>query len=84
MFEPLKDLPQGIDGLKAVGIVSRDDYERSVQPLIDEARRTGRRASAAWFGTFNSRVTIIRRSSGSHWRWTERWRALPPALANTS
>ena len=43
MLELLKDLPPGINGLRAVGKISKEDYERSFNPLIDEARRTGRR-----------------------------------------
>lgn len=43
MLEKLKDLPAGIDGLEAVGTVSRDDYTRVIEPLLDDARRQGRR-----------------------------------------
>jgi SpoIIAA-like len=43
MLEKLKDLPRGIDGVRAVGTVSRDDYEQVFAPLLDEARRAGRR-----------------------------------------
>jgi hypothetical protein len=43
MLERLQDLPGGIDGVKAVGRVSREDYERVFEPLIDGARREGRR-----------------------------------------
>jgi hypothetical protein len=63
MLEELKDMPQGIDGLKAVGKLSKEDYEKVMVPLLDGARREGRRlrllyqlgpefegftASAAW------------------------------------
>jgi len=43
MLERMQDLPGGIDGVKAVGRVSKEDYERVFQPLIDAARRDGRR-----------------------------------------
>jgi len=43
MLERLQDLPGGVDGVKAVGRVSREDYERVFDPLIDAARREGRR-----------------------------------------
>jgi hypothetical protein len=42
MFEILKDLPRGIDGVKAIGKVSKEDYEKVFVPLFDEARREGR------------------------------------------
>jgi stage II sporulation SpoAA-like protein len=43
MLERLQNLPPGIDGVKAVGRVSREDYERVVDPIVDAARREGRR-----------------------------------------
>lgn len=43
MLERLKDLPQGIDGLKAVGKVTREDYNNVLEPILDDARREGRR-----------------------------------------
>lgn len=43
MLEKLKDAPPGIDALKAVGTVSKEDYETVVEPLLDNARRQGRR-----------------------------------------
>jgi hypothetical protein len=63
MFQKLTDLPTGIVGLKAVGRVTKHDYETAIEPLLDEARRDERRlrvlcqlgpefegltASAAW------------------------------------
>ncbi len=42
MLERLKDLPHGIDGVRAVGRVSKEDYEEVFEPLLDEARREGR------------------------------------------
>jgi hypothetical protein len=43
MLERMQDLPEGIEGVKAVGRLSREDYERVFEPLIDNARREGRR-----------------------------------------
>ncbi|MEO8742405.1 MAG: STAS/SEC14 domain-containing protein [Lysobacteraceae bacterium] len=43
MLEKLKNLPAGIEGLKAVGKVTREDYENVFEPLLDAARRDGRR-----------------------------------------
>jgi hypothetical protein len=43
MLEILKDLPAGIDGLKAVGRVSAKDYQEVFEPLLAQARREGRR-----------------------------------------
>jgi len=43
MLEKLKDLPNGIDGLKAVGKISKEDYEQVFVPLLDQARQHGRR-----------------------------------------
>ena len=42
MIEKLKDLPNGIDGVKAIGKISKEDYEQVFAPLLDEARRDGR------------------------------------------
>ena len=42
MLEPLKNLPPGISGLKAVGTLTRNDYETVLEPLLEDARREGR------------------------------------------
>ena len=42
MLEKLNDLLAAIDGLKATGKLSKEDYEL-VEPLLDRARRDGRR-----------------------------------------
>ena len=42
MIEKLKDLPQGIDGVRAIGKISKEDYEQVFVPFLDEARREGR------------------------------------------
>lgn len=43
MLERLHDVPAGVDAVKAVGSVSKNDYESVIEPLVDEARREGRR-----------------------------------------
>jgi hypothetical protein len=43
MLERIKDLPVGVDGIKATGKVSSRDYQDLVQPVLDDARRDGRR-----------------------------------------
>ncbi|MEO8802308.1 MAG: STAS/SEC14 domain-containing protein [Rudaea sp.] len=43
MLERLLNLPAGIEGLKAVGKVTKEDYESVFEPLLDDARRAGRR-----------------------------------------
>lgn len=43
MLRPMTDLPAGIDGLAAVGRVSKEDYDRVMEPLLDAARRDGRK-----------------------------------------
>ena len=43
MLEKLNDLPLGIEGLRATGEVTESDYEQIVVPLLEEARRGGRR-----------------------------------------
>ncbi len=43
MLERLNDIPRGIDGLKAVGKLSTEDYEQVMTPLLEAARREGRR-----------------------------------------
>jgi len=42
MIEKLKDLPRGIDGFKALGKISKEDYEQVLVPFFDEIRREGR------------------------------------------
>ncbi len=43
MLEKLTDVPAGVEALRAVGTVSKNDYETVFEPLVDQARRTGRR-----------------------------------------
>ena len=41
MIERLKDLPPGIDGVRAIGMISKGDYERVFPAILDEASRYG-------------------------------------------
>ena len=43
MLEKLTDVPEGVVAVRAVGMVSREDYEKVLEPLIDEARSGGHR-----------------------------------------
>jgi SpoIIAA-like len=43
MLEKIQGLPNGVDGVRAVGKVSKEDYEQVLVPLIDRARSDGRR-----------------------------------------
>ena len=43
MLERVQELPAGVDGLRARGKVTKQDYEDVVSPVLDEARRAGRR-----------------------------------------
>jgi len=43
MLERIKDLPPELEGLRAVGRISRDDYDTVVQPLLERAKQDGRR-----------------------------------------
>jgi hypothetical protein len=43
MLEKLSDIPDDIVGVRAIGKLTRDDYEKVIEPLLDDARREGRR-----------------------------------------
>jgi hypothetical protein len=43
MLEKIPDVPEGIDALEAVGKLTKEDDERTVESVLDEARRRGRR-----------------------------------------
>lgn len=43
MLERLKDLPAGVVGISAKGKVTKDDYTGLVHPMLEEARREGKR-----------------------------------------
>lgn len=42
MLQKMTDLPHGLDGIRAVGEVTRDDYEQVFEPILEQARRQGR------------------------------------------
>ena len=42
MLERMEGLPHGIDGVKAAGQVTGADYRRVIEPMIEEAQRSGR------------------------------------------
>lgn len=43
MIERLTDLPPGVEGLRARGKITREDYERVLQPILDDAVSRGSR-----------------------------------------
>jgi hypothetical protein len=43
MIDRLKDLPPGVDGVRARGTVTKEDYQQVIEPILDEARSQGRR-----------------------------------------
>ena len=43
MLEKIADVPDGVDAFRAVGKLTGDDYEKTVEPLLDERRREARR-----------------------------------------
>src|SRR4051812_31278841 len=69
MLKRVTDVPPQIDALTAIGTLTKEDYERSIEPLFEDARRSGRRirllveigpeydgytAGAAWEKTANA------------------------------
>ncbi|GAB2669132.1 hypothetical protein GCM10027271_31180 [Saccharopolyspora gloriosae] len=43
MLETVREVPHGIDAIRASGTVTKEDYQRVVEPLLDAARRENRR-----------------------------------------
>jgi hypothetical protein len=43
MLQPIENLPAEVWGLRAIGKVSRNNYEQVVRPALDQARGEGRR-----------------------------------------
>jgi hypothetical protein len=43
MLQTIENLPSGVWGLRAIGKVSKSDYEQVVRPALEEARRQGHR-----------------------------------------
>ncbi|GLX53968.1 hypothetical protein Shyhy01_69170 [Streptomyces hygroscopicus subsp. hygroscopicus] len=48
MLERAQDAPSNVDVVKAIGTVSRDDYKAVIEPLVEDARREGRRIRLLW------------------------------------
>ncbi|MGW2702804.1 STAS/SEC14 domain-containing protein [Streptomyces sp. NPDC001340] len=48
MLDRVPDVPPGVDAVKAIGTVSKDDYKAVIEPLIDDARGEGRRIRLLW------------------------------------
>ena len=42
MLEELKNMPTGVDGIRASGTVTREDYDAVIEPILEGARRDGR------------------------------------------
>jgi hypothetical protein len=76
MLERIPDVPDGIDAFRAVGKLTEDDYEQTVEPLLDEARSQGRRLRLLLqFGPEYEGFT-----AGAVWGKTETWRHHPSLL----
>jgi hypothetical protein len=43
MLQRIRTLPSGIDGFRAIGEVTRNDYRQILEPVFEEARREDRR-----------------------------------------
>jgi hypothetical protein len=43
MLERIENLPAGVAGVRAKGRVTRDDYDRVIGPMLEQARQEGRR-----------------------------------------
>ena len=58
VLKELAGVPVGIQALEAVGTVTAEDYKRVFAPLVDQARRTGRRMRLLYqFGPAFERIT---------------------------
>ena len=76
MLERIADVPDGIDAFTVVGTLTGDDYEQTVEPLLDEARRQGRRLRLLLqLGPEYEGFT-----AGAVWGKAETWRHNPSLL----
>ena len=76
MLEKIPDVPGGVDAFRVVGRLTKDDYEQTVEPLLDEARREGRRLRLLLqFGPEYEGFT-----AGAVWGKTEAWLQFPALL----
>jgi hypothetical protein len=76
MLQRIPDVPEGIDAFTVVGTLTADDYEHTIEPLLDEARRQDRRLRillqiGAEYESF---------TAGAVWGKTETWRHNPDLL----
>ena len=73
MLERIPDVPDGIDAFRAVGTLTEDDYEQTVEPLLGDARRQGRRLRLLiQMGAEYEGFT-----AGAVWGKTQTWRHYP-------
>jgi len=76
VLEKIPDVPEDIDAFRAVGTLTKDDYEQTVEPLLDEARRQDRRLRLLLqFGPEYEGFT-----AGAVWGKTETWLQFPALL----
>lgn len=76
MLERIPGVPEAVDALRVVGPVTADDYDKTVEPLLDEARRQGRRLRRLLeIGPEYDGVT-----AGAVWGKAETWRHHPSLL----
>jgi hypothetical protein len=76
MLQRIPGVPQDIDAFTVVGTLTADDYEQTVEPLLDEALRQDRRLRLLLefgpeFGGF---------TAGALWGKVETWRHSPTLL----
>lgn len=41
MIEPLDNLPEGVIGFRAIGVIEPDDYKNILDPAVEKAAETG-------------------------------------------
>jgi hypothetical protein len=66
-------VPDGVDAFRVVGTLTADDYEKTVEPLLDEARRQGRRLRLL----IQMGPEFEGFTAGAMWGKTETWRHYP-------
>jgi hypothetical protein len=75
-LEKLADVPEGIVALRAVGTVTRQDYEETVEPIVDEVLgRGGRMRLLMQLGPEYEGFTV-----GAAWEKAENWFRHPTML----
>jgi hypothetical protein len=76
VLEKIPDIPDGINAWRAVGTLTEDDYEQTGAPLLDEARRQGRRLRLL----LQIGPEYEGFSAGAVWGKTETWLRYPSLL----